>query len=493
MPEAPRRDRSTDPASASASGPASGPAPGRLPLAGILFSSLAAVGWSLLGMAGVAALGLYLLGADSTGSLGALTAAAVALAVGGSVVPDGDVRLLGLKGADADAAIDVMPLGVALTGALLLASVFLRGLRAARAHGCVRPAELAVRAGTVLVLFTLSLTALAWAGRSTVTLDGSTLGADRLKGKVEEELGGGLLGDLGSGFLDRMGDLAEARTDIGFRVEVLPTALTGACWAAGVLLIALACSRSTPLPPGRFWTGVHRTVRPAVSAFVLVALVTVAAGVAAAVYAAVGDAHPRRVLGGALLGAPNGTWTGLPLGLFVPWHGRTSGALGQLLPDPLDDVLRRAGSGGVTVDDLAELDGRVWLLVAAAVLAMLTAGVLTAVRTPRGDARALPYAAHCGLRLGIVTGLAWPLLAWLTAVSANAGVSVLGIDAYGAGIELHGGVAPALLLGCGWGAIAGFSGALLSCTTGAAGRQASAYTTGETKGRQQSVTHRDLG
>ncbi|GAA2081245.1 streptophobe family protein [Streptomyces albiaxialis] len=454
------------------------PASPRLPLAGILLTSLAAVGWSLLGMTGVAALGLHLLDADAAGSLGALTAAAVALAVGGSVVPDGDVRVFGLQGAEADAALDVMPLGVALTGALLLALVFLRGLRGARVRGPLRRGELVARTGTTLVLFTASLGALAWAGRSTVTIDGSALGADELRGKVEDELGGGVLGDIGGGFLDRVGDLARAKADVGFRVELLPTVLTGACWAAGVLLVALAASRFTPLPPGRFWDGVHRTVRPAASAFTQVALVTVVAGLAAAAYAAVGDPHPRRVLGAALVGAPNGTWTGMPLGLFVGWSGHSSGAMSRLLPDPLDDVMRRAEGGGVTVRDLAELDGRVWLLVVAAVLAMLTAGVLTAARTPRRGARALPFAVRCGLRLGIVTGLAWPLLVWVTALSADAGLSVLGVDAYGAGIEMRGSVTEALLLGCAWGALAGFAGALLACATGAAGRHASVYAMG---------------
>ncbi|MFG3255457.1 streptophobe family protein [Streptomyces sp. NPDC048172] len=454
------------------------PAPRSLPVTEILLTSLAAVGWSLLGMAGVAALGLHLLDVDATGSLGALTAAAVALAVGGSVVPDGDVRVFGLKGAEANAALDVMPLGVTLAGALLLALVFLRGLRAARVRGPLRRGELVARTGTALALFTVSLGALAWAGRSTVTIDGSALGAEALKGKVKDELGGGALGDIGGGFLDRVGDLAKAKADVGFRVELVPTVLTGACWAAGVLLIALVSSRFTPLPPGRFWDAVHRTVRPAASAFTQVALVTVVAGLAAAAYAAVGDAHPKRVVGAALVGAPNGTWTGMPLGLFVAWSGHSSGAMSRMLPDPLDDVMRRADGGGVTVRDLAELDGRVWLMAVATVLAMLTAGVLTAARTPRRGARALPFAVRCGLRLGIVTGLAWPLLVWLTGLSANAGLSVLGVDAYGAGIEMRGSVPEALLLGCAWGALAGFTGALLACATGAAGRHASAYALG---------------
>jgi hypothetical protein len=76
------------------------------------------------------------------------------------------------------------------------------------------------------------------------------------------------------------------------------------------------------------------------------------------------------------------------------------------------------------------------------------------------------------LRLGIVTALTLPLLAWLTEVSVNASLSVLGFDAFGAGIELHGHLGMALLLGALWGAGAGAVGALLARATGAAGRRA---------------------
>lgn len=42
------------------------------------------------------------------------------------------------------------------------------------------------------------------------------------------------------------------------------------------------------------------------------------------------------------------------------------------------------------------------------------------------------------MRLGVVTALTLPLLAWLTEVSVDASLSVLGFDAFGAGIELQG-------------------------------------------------------
>ncbi len=76
-------------------------------------------------------------------------------------------------------------------------------------------------------------------------------------------------------------------------------------------------------------------MRPAASALVTVLLVAVvAAGLAAAAYAAIGDDHPKRIAGAALLGAPNGVWLGIPLGLFVPWDGEATGELSKLLPTP---------------------------------------------------------------------------------------------------------------------------------------------------------------
>ncbi|BCL31597.1 hypothetical protein GCM10017557_64560 [Streptomyces aurantiacus] len=440
----------------------------------VLLSSVAAVSWALIGMAGVGALGLHLLDADATASLGPMTAAVVALGAGGSVTPSGDMSAFGLEGAQADTALQITPLGVSLVGALLLSWFFLRSLRGAGA--VISPAELLARAGTVAALFVAMLGGLAWAGHDIITIDGGSLGLDKLPGgglPDDVEVPG--LGDLGGLLPDRLGDLADANAKVGFTVDTVPTLLGGLGWVLGVLVIALLASRRTPLP--RRWQAVHRLVRPAVSALVTVLLVAVLAGFAAAAYAAIGDDNPRRIAGAALVGAPNGVWLGIPLGLFVPWDGKATGPFLQFLPDPLDDLLKFSTDQPVTLGRLAELDGRVWLLGVAAALSMLFAGVLTAARTPfvRGLVRGrgvLGFAGRCALRLAIVTALALPLLGWLTEVSVNASLSVLGIDAFDSGIELHGQLGMALLLGALWGAGAGAAGALLACATGAAGRQA---------------------
>ncbi|MBW8799446.1 MAG: hypothetical protein JF597_39495 [Streptomyces sp.] len=462
-------------AGASGTGIEHGRRGGRLPWADILLSSTAAVSWALIGMAGTAALGLHLLRADAAGSLGPMTAAVVALGAGGSVTPDGDLSAFGLKGAQATTAIEITPLGVSLVGALLLSWFFLRSLRTAGV--VISPTELLARAGSVVVLFVAILGGLAWAGHSVVTIDGGALGLDRLTGKGS---GGGLkipgIGDVGGLLPDRLGDLVHANAAVGFSVDTTATLLGGLGWSVGILLIALLASRRTPLPPG--WTAVHRVVRPAASALVTVMLVAVAAGWAAAAYAAIGDPHPARIMGAALLGAPNGVWLGIPIGLFVPFDGRATGVLTMFLPHPLDELLDSKSDQSVTLGHLAGLDGRVWLLGVAAALLMLLAGVFTAVRTPAGWT-APGFAGRCALRLGIATALTLPLLAWLADVSVDASLSVLGFDAFGAGIQLHGKLGMALLLGAVWGAAAGAAGALLAWATGAAGSRAAPLALGD--------------
>ncbi|MEU1121109.1 streptophobe family protein [Streptomyces sp. NPDC005879] len=438
----------------------------------VLLSAVAAVSWALVGMAGTAALGLHLLGADAVGSLGPMTAATVALGAGGSVTPSGDVSAFGLDGAETATTIDIAPLGVGLVGALLLAHFFLRSLRAAGA--VIAPAELLARAGAVIALFVAMLAGLAWAGHDLITIDGERLGIDKGIEKGVDELPGGIgdklpggLGDIGGLLPDRLGDLAKAKASVGFTVDTAPTLLGGALWVTGVLLVALLASRRTPLPAALGC--LHRVVRPAVSALVAVVLLAVAAGVAAAAYAMVGDDHPKRIAGAALLGAPNGAWLGIPVGLFVPWDGRATGVLARVLPDPVDDLLTGPSDRALTLGRLAELDGRVWLLGVAAAMMMLFAGVLTAVRTPwvRGGVSVVGLAGRCGVRLGAATAAGLPLMAWLTGVSADASLSVLGFDAFGAGIDLHARLAPAALLGAAWGFGAGAAGALLACAAGA--------------------------
>jgi hypothetical protein len=452
--------------------PSTAPArrPGRpVPWGGVLLSAVAAVSWAYLGMVGTAALGLHLLGADTAGSLGPMTAAVVAMAVGGKVVPSGDVAVFGLDGAGGAGRLDLMPLGVGLVGALLLAWVFLRSLRGA---GLTIPAgELAARAGAVVVLFVALLGALAWAGEDTIAIDGAALGADKGGGGLVDQLPG--IGDIGGGLGDGLQDLIDAKASVSFHVATGRSLLGGLLWVVAVLLLALLTSRRTPLPPAL--EALHRVVRPAASALRWVLLLAVVAGCAAAGYAAATGDEPGRIAGAALLGAPNGVWLAVPLGLFVPWRGTATGELAKLLPDPLDRLLSTSVEEPVTPARLAEYDQRVWLLTVAVALMMLAAGALAAARTPQWGSTRAGFAGRCAVRLGAVTAVAFPLLVWLTGVSVNAGISVFGFDAVGAGVDLHGSLPLALLLGAAWGAVAGGAGALLALATGTAGRRVSPY------------------
>lgn len=441
----------------------------------VLLASIAAVSWALVGMAGAAALGLHLLGADSAASLGPMTAAVVVLAAGGSVTPTSDVSVFGLEGAQARTTVEITPLGVGLVGALLLAYFFLRSLRGAGPY--ISGTELAARVGGVVTLFVATIGGLAWAGHDVITIDGAKLGLglDKLPGAGGggggiEVPGLGDIGDIGGLLPDRLGDLVDAKAAVGFSVNTADSLAGALFWVLGVLAIALLASRHTPLPGGAAWAALRRTVRPAASAMASALLVAVLAGYATAAYAAIGDDHPKRIAGAALLGAPNGVWLGIPLGLFVPWDGEAKGELAKLLPDPLDELLRVSADEPATVGRLAELDGRVWLLAVAAALLMLYAGVLAASRTPVGGLGAAGFAGRCAVRLGGVTALTLPLLVWLTDVSADASLSVLGVDAFGAGIELHGQLGMALLLGAAWGAATGGVGALLVYATRGGGR-----------------------
>jgi hypothetical protein len=438
----------------------------RLRWGGVILTSLAGVSWAFLGMAGVAALGLHLLGADRTASLGPMTAAVVAMAVGGSVSPSGKVSAFGMSSAGAEGHIDIVPLGVGLVGALLLAWVFLRSLRLVRSVG---GAELVARVVCTAGVFLAVLGGLAWAGHDTVAIDGGALGGGAGKGAagvLDKIPGIGGIGG-GKGLVDGISGLAKTRSTIGFHVNTGQTLLGGLLWVLMVLVIALLASRRTVLPQG--WGFVQRSVRPAASALVTMVLITVAAGVAAGLYAAATGDEPGRIIGGVLLGTPNGAWTAVPLGLFVPWNGKASGPLTQFLPSPMDTLLAGGDGKTITVSGLAGLDGRVWLLPVAVVLLMLTAGVLNAANAPvppGGRPPVARMAAGAAVRLAVASAVAMPLLVWLTEVSVNANMSLFGVDAVGAGLRLDGHLGPAVLLGAAWGAGAGFTGALLYAAAG---------------------------
>ncbi|MCM3299831.1 streptophobe family protein, partial [Streptomyces pseudogriseolus] len=79
---------------------------------------------------------------------------------------------------------------------------------------------------------------------------------------------------------------------------------------------------------------------------------------------------------------------------------------------------------------------------------------------------------------GAVAAVTLPVLAWLTEVSVGASLSVLGYDAFDAGLDLRGRLGAAVLLGALWGAGAGAAGALLARACGVAGMRAAVLARG---------------
>ncbi|MFF5157300.1 streptophobe family protein [Streptomyces sp. NPDC000348] len=162
--------------------------------------------------------------------------------------------------------------------------------------------------------------------------------------------------------------------------------------------------------------------------------------------------------------------TGRPAG-DGRWRGRDPGAgrCRGLLPDRVGDLVDAEAAVGFTVDTVPTLFGGLgWA--AGVLLVALPASRRTPL--PRGwDAvhRAVRPAVSALVTVGLV------------AVAANASLSVLGFDVFGAGIELRGRLGAAFLLGAVWGAGAGAAGALLAWASGAAGVRAAPPARGDTR------------
>ena len=250
-------------------------------------------------------------------------------------------------------------------GALLLAWFFLRSLRAAGV--VISPGELAARAGAVVVLFVAMLGGLAWAGHDVITIDGElararpTAGrraAGRHRGARDSATSAGCC-PTGSG------TSPTRNAEVGFTVDTVPTLLGGTGLGA-----RRAADRPAGLAPhptaarlGRrapAWCG---RPRPRWSRC---CWWRSSAGLAAAAYAAIGDDHPKRIAGAALLGAPERGVARRP--------DRALRAVGRLghrarscssCPTPLDELLsaslrpaRHTGPAGRTGQQSLAVGGR---------------------------------------------------------------------------------------------------------------------------------------
>ncbi|MGK5729824.1 streptophobe family protein [Streptomyces sp. URMC 124] len=404
----------------------------------VWWDAFAAVAAAVAAMFAVAALGLWAAGADGLpGAFPSVTAATVVSAVGGTVELTGSAGVLGRTGA----ALDVVPLSVTLAGAITLAVVFLRPLRH---HAVAGGRDLLARVARTAVLWLIALLLIALGARHTFRID----------------LGDSLLGDIG--------EVLDVSPGVGFRAAVGPTLGYGLLWLLVLLAVAVAASRKTPLPSRllRF----QDPVRPAAFAVLALLLGYVVLGLLVGLVAAVTRGDPAGTMAAILLGLPNLAWIALGLGLGGSWEGRVPGqSLGLPLPKALTAVLREGGEGSstVTVSSLAQHDGRAWLLVVVAAIALLAAGFLLAVRSP---ATMRPW--EHALQMGVALALTLFVVGTLTRISARVGLSLLGIgdlSSFGGEVTLRPHLLTLTGVGLLWGIVAGYLGSLLSRRAGRRG------------------------
>ncbi|MDI3408802.1 streptophobe family protein [Streptomyces cavernicola] len=393
--------------------------------------ALAAAGAGIVTMIVVAALGLWAAGAADLpgGAFPRVVAAVVVIAAGGTVDIAGNTGDL----AQADAAVDVVPLSVTLAGALAMAAVFLLPLRH-RAVATTR--ELADRVARTAGCWLLLLLVLALLARQDFRIP------------VGDDTAGDIGAELG------------ANPTVGFRADVPATLGVGLVWVLAVLTLAFVVSRRAPLPSPLLHF--QRSVRPPASAMLLVLLAYVAIGLVVGVIVLLTRGHPGETVAVLLLGLPNLVWMALGLGAGGAWEGHVDKPIGLPMPDVLDQVLRTEG-GSRTLDlgTVAERDGRAWLLVAVAVVLVLAAAFTAAVRSP---AR-LPAWRHA-LEMAAALALTLLVVGLLTGISARFGLSLMGIGDLGGGLGGEVSLTAHLLrlaaVGAALGLVTGYLGSLLA-------------------------------
>jgi hypothetical protein len=309
---------------------------------------------------------------------------------------------------------------------------FLRPLRHRAVAGA---AELAGWAARIAVLWLLGLLALALAARQTFAIP------------------------LGDDTLSDLGELFDISPEVGFTTDVPLTLVVGLVWLAGVLVLALLVSPGAPLPPGLL--RLHRSVRPAAYAMVLLLLCCVVLGLVVALVVAATRGHASETFAVILLGLPNLVWLAFTIGLGATWNGRVEGPFALPMPRVLDEVLRSPDDARLNLATLAEHDGRVWWLVAVDAALLLLAAFVMAAHSPAGT-RAWRHA----VRMAVALVLTVLMICLVGRISAHYGLSVLGIGDLGGDLSgelfLRPEVWSALGLAAVWGLVTGFLGGLLA-------------------------------
>ncbi len=324
----------------------------------------------------------------------------------------------------------MLHLSVTLAGALVIASGFLRPLR----HRAVAGSrELAGWAGRIAVLWVPALIGLAFLARHRFTVP----------------LGDEMIGDVT--------ELLDISPEVGFEADVALTIVFGLLWLIGLFVLTLLVSRKAPLPPRlvRF----QESVRPAAFTMVILLLAGVVIGVVMGAVVAATRGYPYETLSVLLLCLPNLVWPAFTIGLGASWEGRVEGAF--RLPKVLDSALRAPNGSTVNIRTLADNDGSAWWLVMVTAVLLLGAAFLMAAWSP-ARMRAWQHAVHMAVAL-VLTVLTVCLV---SPVSAEFGLSLLGIGDLDGGLSGHVSLRPELWSALGlsvvWGLVSGFIGGLLA-------------------------------
>ncbi|MCX4634984.1 streptophobe family protein [Streptomyces platensis] len=417
-------------------GPASAGSPGPVrshgapPAIRAWAQALGAAVAALVTMIVVAAIGLWAAGATDLpgGAFPSVVAATVLVSAGGSVGLSGDAGVI----AEANAALDVVPLSVTLAGALVLAFGFLLPLR----HRAV--------AGTRELLARIARTAVCWL----VLLLLLTLAA-RHSFRIS----------VGNDLAEQIGSELGATPTVGFRADVAATLGVGLLWVLALLALTFLVSRRAPLSPRLLHY--QGSVRPPAHAMVLTLLAYAVIGLIVGIVELITKDRPAETLAVIFLGLPNVAWMALGIGTGGAWVGHVDKALGLPLPHALDQVLRTHGQRTLDLGSLAEQDGRAWLLVAVAAVVLLAAAFTAAVRSP---AR-LPAWRHA-VEMAVALALTLFVVGLLTRISAHYGLSVIGVGDLGGDLGGEVTLEPQLLrlvgVGLVWGLVTGFLGSLLA-------------------------------
>jgi hypothetical protein len=329
----------------------------RRPPEGLLRNVLegaSAVPAAVAAMVTVSALALWLLDAGSAGSLWRLALTLTAMAVGGSVTAGSDSSagsagssgigdvLGGLFGGGGGmtpsmtGAVDAMPLGVTLIGALVLWPGFSRRLRDRRCDA----RELAARAGGAAAAALLVFPAVASVAHGTFTMPASALSGMRGdEGAGAADGAGGMLGSLFGG-----GSAAQQPV-MAYEVHVGSAALGAVLWVAVALAVGCVISRRTRIPLGGAVDRLRPAWAPGVSAIVRMLLLVSAGTVVAVTFVGlVAGGRAATVAGGAILAAPNAVAVFLTLGLGSPWTASSGQVAGQG-SNPLAALMGGMGGG----------------------------------------------------------------------------------------------------------------------------------------------------